>query len=94
MNKGAVSLSVVARRMNMPERSLRQKLKAQGLSFRDLLEQERKRLFKKLHGEGESFAAISQALAYNDQAAFNRAFKRWYNMRPSDYCPVKNRAKG
>jgi len=24
-------------------------------------------------------------LAYNDQAAFNRAFKRWYGTTPSQY---------
>lgn len=85
MNHGAVSLPIVAARMNLPERSLRQKMKEQGLSFRDLLEIERMGLFEELHASGEMFASISQSLAYNDQAAFNRAFKRWYGMTPSQY---------
>jgi len=89
MNHGAVSLSIVAARMNVPERRLRQQLREQGLSFRDLLEDERKALFQDLYSRGESFAGISQALAYNDQPAFNRAFKRWYSMTPSQYKATK-----
>ena len=85
MAEGQVSLPIVASRMNMSERQLRKKMTSLKLSFRDMLEEERKQRFLKLHEAGESFASIAQALAYNDQAAFNRAFKRWYNMTPSQY---------
>jgi len=85
MAEGCVNLSVVSRRMDLDERALRKKLSDQGLSFRSLVETERKALFQKLHAKNETFAAIAQALAYNDQAAFNRAFKRWYGVPPSQY---------
>ena len=85
MAEGHVSLPIVADRMKISERQLRNKMKSLGLSFRDMLEEERKQRFLKLHEEGESFASIAQALAYNDQSAFNRAFKRWYNMSPTQY---------
>jgi AraC-like DNA-binding protein len=85
MAEGQVSLSIVASRMHMSERQFRNRMTGLELSFRDLLEEERKRRFRQLHAKGESFAAIAQALAYNDQAAFNRAFKRWYDMSPSEY---------
>ena len=85
MAEGHVSLPIVAKRMKISERQLRNKMKNLGLSFRDMLEEERKKSFLKLHEEGESFASIAQALAYNDQSAFNRAFKRWYNMSPTQY---------
>ena len=85
MAEGHVSLPIVAKRMKISERQLRNKMKSLGLSFRDMLEEERKQRFLKLHEEGESFASIAQALAYNDQSAFNRAFKRWYNMSPTQY---------
>ena len=91
MADGHVSLPIVARRMNMPERQLRNKMTKLGISFRDMLEEQRKQRFRQLHASGESFAAIAQELAYNDQAAFNRAFKRWYNMSPSQY--TANRTK-
>ena len=85
MAEGHVSLPIVAERMKISERQLRNKMKSLKLSFRDMLEEERKQRFLKLHEKGESFASIAQALAYNDQAAFNRAFKRWYNMSPTQY---------
>jgi len=89
--QGHVSLPIVAARMNMSERQLRNKMTHLELSFRDMLEEERKQLFRHLHEAGESFASIAQALAYNDQAAFNRAFKRWYNMSPSQYRASRSR---
>ena len=85
MAEGSVSLAVVAKRIDINERALRKKLADLDLSFRDLVEGERKALFQTLRGKGETFAAIAQALAYNDQAAFNRAFKRWYGVPPSQY---------
>jgi len=85
MAQGHVSLPIVADRMKMSERQLRNRMTYLKLSFRDVLEEERKQRFSQLHAAGESFASIAQALAYNDQAAFNRAFKRWYNMSPSQY---------
>ena len=85
MEQGHVSLPIVAKRMNISERQLRNKMTRLNLLFRDVLEEERKTRFCELHAAGESFASIAQALAYNDQAAFNRAFKRWYNMSPTQY---------
>lgn len=92
MAEGHVTLPIIAGRMNMSERQLRNKLTHLNMSFRDMLEEERKQRFRQLHESGESFSAIAQALAYNDQAAFNRAFKRWYDMSPSQYA-AKNQIK-
>ena len=83
--EGRVNLTIVAGRMNISERHLRKKLTQQGLSFRDMLEEQRKDLFTRLHANNQSFVSIAQSLAYNDQAAFNRAFKRWYGTTPSQY---------
>ena len=91
MAEGSVSLSVVAKRMDFPERTLRKKISDHGLSFRNLIETERKALFQTLHDKGETFATIAQALAYNDQAAFNRAFRRWYGMPPSQYAEAQGK---
>ncbi len=85
MAEGAANFTNVARRMEIPERRLRQKMRDTNLSFRDMLEGERKKLFRQLHAKGESFASIAQSLAYNDQAAFTRAFKRWYGVSPGTY---------
>lgn len=89
--EGSVNLPIVAKRMNMPDRQFRNKMTNLNLSFRDMLESERKQLFRQLHATNQSFASIAYALGYNDQAAFNRAFKRWYNTSPSKY--VERRSK-
>ena len=85
LNLGSVSLSIVASRLGISERQLRQKLKTINQNFRAILESERKAAFERLFKNGESFAVIAQSLGYNDQPAFNRAFKRWYDMSPSAY---------
>lgn len=85
LDMGHISLDIVAKRLNLTGRQLRQKLKSYELSYRELLEAERQALFERRYAQGESFSAISQYLGYNDQAAFNRAFKRWYDMSPSQY---------
>lgn len=85
LNLGYVSLPIIAARLNMSERQLRQNLYAADLRYRALLDAERQKIFSELHEKGVSFSIISQELCYNDQAAFNRAFKRWYGMTPSQY---------
>lgn len=88
---GQVSLPLIAQRMDLTERKLRHVLKTHDLKYRDLLDQERQSLFQMLYSQGKSFALISQELCYNDQAAFNRAFRRWFGMSPGEF--TKNAEK-
>lgn len=92
LTMGQVSLPIVAGRLEMTERQLRQKLKLCGVTYSELLEQVRRAAFQDLFARGESFAAISQYLGYNDQSAFNRAFKRWHDMSPTQYTKIMQRA--
>lgn len=85
LNIGQVSVSHIASRLEMTERDFRRNLKAADLKYKDLLESERQALFLELYETGKTFSTISQELCYNDQAAFNRAFKRWYGTTPSQY---------
>lgn len=85
IQRNAVNLAIVAARMDMSERSLREALRKHGMTYRSLLDEERQALFEELQMKGNKFAAISQELGYSDQAAFNRAFKRWYGMTPGEY---------
>lgn len=82
---GQVSVPHIATRMSLTERDFRRTLKDANLKYRSLLKSERQKLFHELYKVGNTFSVISQELCYNDQAAFNRAFKRWYNVTPSQY---------
>ena len=86
---GVISLGTVAKRMNMDERELRQKLKKEGLSYRHMLDDVRKKIFQEMFRGGANFSAIAQELGYNDQAAFNRTFKRWYGLSPTAYAKAQ-----
>jgi len=50
-----------------------------------LLDAGRQRLCLEDMSKGQSLAEIAQGLGYNDQAAFTRAFRRWYGEPPSRY---------
>ena len=85
MAAGQVSSSIVASRLELSERQFRETMKENDLKYSQLLESERQSLFQHLYDKGESFSVISHELCYNDQAAFNRAFKRWHGVSPSQY---------
>ena len=82
---GTVSLNVVAKRMGMSESVLRAQLAVTGKGFRPRLNRVRKSLFVEKYEAGHSFSQIALDLAYNDQAAMNRAFRRWFGMTPSQW---------
>ena len=85
LNSGQISTQVVAERMGMSWSTLRLRLKDSGLGFRPRLDQIRKTMFLEEYQAGKSFGQISMSLAYNDQPAMNRAFKRWFGMTPSKW---------
>lgn len=85
LKNGKISKTILAEKLNMPDGRLKARLLEQGLKYKDILADERRALFKELQAEGRSLTEISHCLAYNDQAAFTRAFKRWYGVTPSAY---------
>lgn len=85
LESGQVSSHIVAERMGMSWSSLRSKLSESGEGIRSRIDDVRKSLFMTKYEEGQSFSQIAMSLAYNDQAAMNRAFRRWFGMTPSEW---------
>lgn len=85
IESGQVSSPIVAQHMGMSDSAFRTQLKASGEGMRSRLDRARKSLFAEKYNSGRSFSQIAMSLAYNDQAAMNRAFKRWYGMTPSQW---------
>ncbi|MAA74755.1 MAG: AraC family transcriptional regulator [Salinisphaeraceae bacterium] len=84
---GLVSgIEEVAASLSISTRSLRRKLEAEGNSYRQIVEAERRQL-------AEQFLCSSQVtldemaihLGYSDTASFTRAFRRWFGMSPGAY---------
>ncbi|MGB6228674.1 MAG: AraC family transcriptional regulator ligand-binding domain-containing protein [Litorimonas sp.] len=91
LEAGRLTLPMLAERMEMSEKTLRARLREAGLTYRGELDGVRQSLTVELMERGESFASIAGALGYNDQAAFNRAFRRWHGMSPGQWTPPDRR---
>jgi AraC-like DNA-binding protein len=72
-----------ARQFAVTERNLQLKLKAEGTSYRRLLEDVRKEIaLKLLQDDDASICEVALLLGFADQSAFQHAFKRWTGKTP------------
>jgi AraC-like DNA-binding protein len=86
MGHGPPNLAHVARALSMSARTLERRLREQGLAFRELVSEMRRRLAIEYMADGErTLAEIAFLLGYSEVTAFNRAFKRWAGASPSQY---------
>ena len=90
LRDGAANMDCVAERLGRTARKLRSDLSEAELNFRTLVDQVRMETFRHERERGQTFAQIAQTLGYNDQAAFNRAFKRWFGRSPSQFETVSH----
>ncbi|WP_374354539.1 AraC family transcriptional regulator [Chitinimonas sp.] len=80
---GEPGLAYCAKTLQMSERTLRRRLAALDLPFRDLLEDTRWQLAQSyLRDARLSLPDIALLLGYSEQSAFNRAFRRWSGTTP------------
>ena len=89
--KALVDIERVSERLNMSRWTLTRKLKKEGTTFKDLLIGLRKELAKKyLENKKLSTIEIAFLLGYSEASAFQRAFKSWTGMNPSEYRQSKS----
>jgi AraC-like DNA-binding protein len=86
MELGHCTLESVAESLRMPPRSLQRRLQAEGLSFRDLLDEWRRaRALLLVTNTRLPLSEVSEALGYSEQSVFTQAFRRWYGGAPQRY---------
>ncbi|MEO0754267.1 MAG: helix-turn-helix domain-containing protein, partial [Pseudomonadota bacterium] len=71
----------------------RRRLEESGLRFRDLVKQSRLGQAEAMLQRGQSVGQVSEALAYSDIRAFNRAFKQWKGVTPAVFLKSLRGAK-
>jgi AraC-like DNA-binding protein len=84
LRDGEPGMGAVASALATSERSLQRKLQAEGVSFRDVVDDARHKLaLVYLGDEALSMTDVACLLGYSEAAAFTRAFKRWTGTAPS-----------
>ncbi|GAA3919088.1 AraC family transcriptional regulator [Litoribacillus peritrichatus] len=81
-----VSMASLSQQLCMSSRSLRRHLNSQGVSYKTLLENERKRIaLKRVEKQDITIEKLAIELGYQSAASFSRAFKRWFGIAPNLY---------
>ena len=75
----------VARELLMSSRTLRERLAAEGTSYRGLLDEVRERLAEEMLVMGLTVAQTAERLGYLEVSSFSHAFHRWKGMGPRAY---------
>jgi AraC-like DNA-binding protein len=79
------SLNRLAQALNMSVSTLKRRLQEAGLSFRQLLDEERmSRAMDLLTQNHQSVAQVALACGYESQSRFAARFRRYYSLNPSD----------
>ena len=76
----------VAKLLGMSDRTLRRRLAAENMSFRELLQKVRQDSCEiHLRDYNISLTDLALQLGYSEQSAFTHAFRSWFNMTPKQY---------
>ena len=87
---GTATTAHVAATLGMSERTLSRRLSGEGVTFRAIVEQQRRSMaFNYLNDPAIRPTQIAYLLGYSEPSAFSHAFRRWTGQSPAEY-----RAKG
>jgi AraC-like DNA-binding protein len=83
---GKCTTGDIARQLCMHERTLNRRLREEGTSFHQQLDDIRYAMARQYLAESEMpIARMAKALNYSDVSAFSRAFKRWAGITPAQW---------
>ena len=86
LSSGPPSLEQVASLLSISPRTLQRCLREEGVSFRKVLEDLRRRMSKHLLGrKGIAASEVAFLLGYGDATSFHHAFRRWHRTTPRAY---------
>lgn len=75
----------IAKALDVSQRSMTRGLAEKGTSFKDIKKRVLQDLAVAKINEGLPLAEVAQSLGYNDQAAFTRAYKKWFGSPPGKH---------
>jgi AraC-like DNA-binding protein len=85
LESGEIGIARVASDLGYSRQTLYRRLKAEGVTYEQLLDGLRRRLaLRFVREQGLSVKDVAYRLGFSDPAAFSRAFKRWTGASPSE----------
>jgi len=95
LHLGDVTVDLVSAQMAMSRQTLFRKLKVEGTTFENLLDDLRRKLaMHYLEGKKVSVNETAYLVGFSDPSAFSRAFKRWTGQSPREFSKLFSKAQG
>lgn len=86
LRAGRLTMHAVARRLGASAPTLRRRLHHEGVTFRQVVNEVRRELAKQYLADSQRrIGEIARALGFANLGTFDRAFRRWYAVGPSEY---------
>jgi len=85
LSEGVLDVDAVAQRLAMSARTLKRRLSAEGTSYSELLDRERRERAEQLLAGTRAVKEIASLLGFADAAAFSHAFTRWTGKSPTQW---------
>jgi len=83
---GAIDAENIAQLVHMSRHTLYRRLKAEGVSYHELVDQIRKnKALELLKAKQHTLSEIAFLLGFSELSAFSRAFKKWTGQSPAKY---------
>ncbi|GAA4802021.1 AraC family transcriptional regulator [Litoribaculum gwangyangense] len=83
---GIPSIQYISDLTAMSNRTLTRRLSEAGVTYRDLVKKTQKEIAKELlRKKSESIGEIAFLTGFSEQSAFNRAFKKWTDLTPTEF---------
>jgi AraC-like DNA-binding protein len=82
---GPPTLTAIAAKLRMSPRTLQRKLRAEALSFQELVEEVRRQRALAYVEAKLATAEVAYLLGYSEPSAFHRAFRRWTGTSPERF---------
>ena len=83
---GIPSIHYISDLLAMSNRTLTRRLSEAGTTYRDLVKKTQEKIAKEmLRKNTETIGEIAFLTGFSEQSAFNRAFKKWTNLAPSEF---------
>jgi AraC-like DNA-binding protein len=91
LRSGQLTMHWIARSLGLSSPTLRRRLEAEQVTYSAIVDEVRRQLAERELGGKRSVSEITFYLGFSSVSAFDRAFRRWYGILPTEYRTRKSK---